>query len=121
MTPSDIADILVELIARGGGNEALDPLYDLIADHPGSTNFTMDQGRDALLIAVTRAVILSSEMRRHLADKQFDMAAQCLQALTRQFDRIATLAAFLARSGEEKMRFHAAGLPVSPLNPFGAD
>ena len=33
---NDVADILIELVARGGGNETLDPLYDLIADHPGS-------------------------------------------------------------------------------------
>ena len=25
---NDVADILMELVARGGGNEALDPLYD---------------------------------------------------------------------------------------------
>ena len=53
---NDVADILIELVARGGGNETLDPLYDLIADHPGSTNFTAEQGRDALLVAVARVV-----------------------------------------------------------------
>jgi hypothetical protein len=36
MKLDDVTDILLELVAHGGGNEALDPLYDLIADHPGS-------------------------------------------------------------------------------------
>src|SRR3954452_20380876 len=51
---NDVADILIELVARGGGNETLDPLYDLIADQPGSTNFTAEQGRDALLVNVIK-------------------------------------------------------------------
>ena len=60
---NDVADILIELVARGGGNETLDPLYDLIADHPGSTNFTAEQGRDALLVAVARVVQMLAEGR----------------------------------------------------------
>ena len=62
---NDVADILIELVARGGGNETLDPLYDLIADHPGSTNFTAEQGRDALLVAVARVVQMLAEGRQH--------------------------------------------------------
>ncbi len=93
---NDVADILIELVARGGGNETLDPLYDLIADHPGSTNFTAEQGRDALLVAVARDLV----------------------ALTDQFGRLAKLAAFLERSGQESLRAYAEGRPAGPLDPF---
>jgi hypothetical protein len=117
---NDVADILIELVARGGGNETLDPLYDLIADHPGSTSFTMEQGRDALLIAVARIVQMLAEGRLHLAEQHYDLAAHDLQMLTDQFGRLAKLAAFLERSGEEALRAYAEGRPVGPLNPFNA-
>jgi hypothetical protein len=98
---NDVADILIELVARGGGNETLDPLYDLIADHPGSTNFTAEQGRDALLVAVARVVQMLAEGRQHIANQQYDLVARDLVALTDQFGRLAKLAAFLERSGQE--------------------
>src|SRR3954469_25908713 len=117
---NDVADILIELVARGGGNETLDPLYDLIADHPGSTSFTMEQGRDALLIAVARIVQMLAEGRLHLAEQHYDLAAHDLQMLTDQFGRLAKLAAFLERSGDEALRAYAEGQPAGPLNPFNA-
>ena len=46
---ADVANILMQLIAQGGGSEALDPLYDLISEHPASTQFTAEQGRDAFI------------------------------------------------------------------------
>ena len=117
---NDVADILIELVARGGGNETLDPLYDLIADHPGSTSFTMEQGRDALLVAVARVVQMLAEGRHHLAEQQYDLAAHDLVALTEQFGRLAKLVAFLERSGDEALRAYAEGRPAGPLNPFNA-
>lgn len=116
----DMADILIELVARGGGNETLDPLYDLIADHPGSTSFTMEEGRDALLVATARAVSLLAEGRRNLAGDRFEAAAGDLLALTQQFGRLAKLALFLERSGHEALVARAMNLPVGPLNPFKA-
>src|SRR5688500_10045279 len=100
----DVADILIELVAHGGGNEALDPLYDLIADAPASTNCRMGQGRDALLVAVARAGTILAEGRSHIAAGRFDLAAGDLGALTDQFGRLAKLAAFLQRSGDEGLR-----------------
>jgi hypothetical protein len=115
---NDVADILIELVARGGGNETLDPLYDLIADHPGSINFTMEQGRDALLIAVARVVQMLAEGRRHIADQKYELAARDLVSLTDQFGRLAKLAAFLERSGQESLRAYGEGRPAGPLDPF---
>jgi hypothetical protein len=115
---NDVADILMELVARGGGNEMLDPLYDLIADHPGSTNFTAEQGRDALMVAVARIVQMLAEGRRNLAAQHYDLAARDLRALTDQCGRLAKLAAFLERSGEESLRAYAEGRPAGPLDPF---
>ena len=115
---NDVADILMELVARGGGNEALDPLYDLIADHPGSTSFTVEQGRDALLVAVARVVQMLAEGRQHIADQQYDLVARDLRALTEQFGRLAKLAAFLERSGQESLRAYGEGRPAGPLDPF---
>lgn len=115
---NDVADILIELVARGGGNETLDPLYDLIANHPGSTNFTAEQGRDALLVAVARVVQMLAEGRQHIANQQYDLVARDLVALTDQFGRLAKLAAFLERSGEESLRAYAEGRPAGPLDPF---
>jgi hypothetical protein len=117
---NDVADILIELVARGGGNETLDPLYDLIADHPGSTNFTAEQGRDALLVAVARVVQMLAEGRQHIAEHRYEDVARDLVALTDQFGRLAKLAAFLERSGDEALRAHAEGPPAGPLNPFNA-
>lgn len=114
----DVADILVELVARGGGNETLDTLYDLIADHPGSTSFTMEQGRDALLVAVARVIHMLADGRRHIANRQYDIASRDLVALTAQFGRLAKLAAFLERSGDEALRAHAEGRQAGPLDPF---
>jgi hypothetical protein len=116
----DVADILVELVARGDNGEWLDPLYDLIADHPGSTSFTAEQGRDALLVAVARVVQMLAEGRRHLAEQHYDLAARDLRRLTDQFGRVAKLAGFLQRSGEEALRAHAEGRPAGPLDPFNA-
>lgn len=118
---SDVADILLDLVASGGGNEALDPLYDLIAEHPGSTSFTMEEGRDALLVAVARVVQMLAEGRSHLRAERYDRAAQDLRVLTDQFGRVAKLAAFLERSGEEALLAYAQGRPVGPLDPFNGD
>jgi hypothetical protein len=41
-------------------------------------------------------------------------------ALTDQFGRLAKLAAFLQRSGDEGLRAHAEGRPAGPLDPFNA-
>jgi hypothetical protein len=116
----DVADILIELVARGGGNETLDPLYDLIADHPGSLSFTMEEGRDALLLAVARCVQILAEGRRNIAAQRYDVAGLDLKDLTAQFGRIVKLSAFLERSGDEALRAHVDGRPVGPRNPFNA-
>ena len=117
MEIDNVAYILMELVADDG-KEALDPLYDLIADHPGSTSFTAEQGRDALLVAVARVVQILAKGRGHLAIECYDLAASDLRALTNQFGRLAKLAAFLERSGEESLRAYAEGRPVGPLDPF---
>jgi hypothetical protein len=116
MEIDNVAYILMELVADDG-KEALDPLYDLIADHPGSTSFTAEQGRDALLVAVARVVQILAKGRGHLATECYDLASD-LRALTNQFGRLAKLAAFLERSGEESLRAHAEGRPAGPLDPF---
>src|SRR4051794_24702192 len=115
---NDVADILIELVARGGGNETLDPLYDLIADHPGSTNFTAEQGRDALLVAVARVVQMLAEGRQHIAEHRYDDVARDLVALTDQFGRLAKLAAFLERSGQESLRAYGEGRPAGAPRPL---
>lgn len=120
MKLDDVADILLELVANGGGNETLDPLYDLIADHPGSLNFTAEQGRDALLVAVARIVQMLAEGRSHLKVERYDLAISDLRALTDQFGRLAKLAAFLERSGEESLHAYTEGRPAGPLDPFNA-
>jgi hypothetical protein len=117
MEIDNVAYILMELVADDG-KEALDPLYDLIADHPGSTSFTAEQGRDAVLVAVARVVQILAKGRGHLATDCYDLAASDLRALTNQFGRLAKLAAFLERSGEESLRAHAEGRPAGPLDPF---
>ena len=115
MTKLDnVAYILMELVADDG-KEAL---YDLIADHPGSTSFTAEQGRDALLVAVARVVQILAKGRGHLATECYDLAASDLRALTNQFGRLAKLAAFLERSGKESLRAYAEGRPARPLDPF---
>ena len=117
----NVAYILMELVADDG-KEAL---YDLIADHPGSTSFTAEQGRDALLVAVARVVQILAKGRGHLATECYDLAASDLRALTNQFGRLAKLvgrlaklAAFLERSGKESLRAYAEGRPARPLDPF---
>jgi hypothetical protein len=117
---ADVANILMQLIAQGGGSEALDPLYDLISEHPASTQFTAEQGRDALLVAVARVVQIIAGGRRHIAEGEYHLASRDLEMLTAQFNRIATLAAFLERSGREALKAHAEGRPAGPLNPFNA-
>src|SRR3954470_18819674 len=84
----------------------------------GSTNFTGEQGRDALLVAVARIVPILAEGRRNLAEQNYDRAARDLRALTDQCGRLAKLAAFLERSGEESLRAYAEGRPAGPLDPF---
>jgi hypothetical protein len=110
----NVAYILMELVADDG-KEAL---YDLIADHPGSTSFTAEQGRDALLVAVARVVQILAKGRGHLATECYDLAASDLRALTNQFGRLAKLAAFLERSGKESLRAYAEGRPARPLDLF---
>ena len=49
---------------------------------------------------------------------QYDLVARDLVALTDQFGRLAKLAAFLERSGQESLRAYAEGRPAGPLDPF---
>lgn len=109
---SDTADILIELVAQGGGNEALDPLYDLIAEHPGSRAFTLEQGRDALLMATARIVQLMGEHRRNRESQDHYGSARNLVHLSNQFGRLSKLALFLERSMQEVLLTQTENMPV---------
>jgi hypothetical protein len=56
--------------------------------------------------------------RQHIAEHRYEDVARDLVALTDQFGRLAKLAAFLERSGQESLRAYGEGRPAGPLDPF---
>jgi hypothetical protein len=117
--PTEVADILLTLVAHDNGAD-LDQLYELLAQHPGATSFTAEQGRDALLVAMAHFIKQLAGFRRAIAVRDIDQAVKQMKEGTEQLGRIATLAEFLQRSGEEAQRAYYEGRPAGPLNPFNA-
>ena len=114
MRPSfrGVSELLMQLIAKGGGSEQLDELYAVIEQTPGSVEFTAEDGRDALLVAVAHFVRCLADYRLTLEDGRDDLAFEKMRLMVDHVRRIAVLCEFLHRSGEEALRMVESG--VSP-------
>ena len=108
----DVSELLMRLIAHGGGAERLDELYRIIEKTPGSTEFTAEDGRDALLVAAAYFVRCLADYRLTLDDGHDELALGKMRPMVDHLRRIAVLCDFLHRSGEEAVRLLESG--VSP-------
>ena len=107
---NDVSELLMRLIAKGGGAEHLDELYTVMQNSPGSAEFTAEEGRDALLVAFAYLVRALADYRLTLEDGHEELAMEKMRHLVDHIRRIGVLCDFLHRSGEEALRLLESGM-----------
>ena len=107
-----IEELLMGLIAKGGGAEHLNELYAVIEKTPGTVDFTAEEGRDALLVAVAHFVQSLADYRLTLEDGRDDLALEKMRHMVDHLRRIAVLCDFFHRCGLEALHMLESG--VSP-------
>jgi hypothetical protein len=91
----DVSELLMRLIAKGGGAEHLDELSTIIQNSPGSAEFTVEEGRAALLVAIAYLARALADYRLTIEDGHEDLAMEKMRHLVGHIRRIAVLCDFL--------------------------